>query len=332
MDLEDIAGRLYGLFPESFTEARDEAVREARGAGDRELARRVQALRRPTASAALVNGLRSGDPALLEQLLALGPELARAQSEGAGETLRELSGQRRAVLQAVVSRAVELSERAVTAPVRAEVEGTFEAALADPTSAEAVRSGRLVRALSYAGFGGVDLADAVALPERPPRPARPAASASRRRQAAHGGQARAGQAPAEQARAGQARAEAVAAAPRLRPTRPPAVSTTPYGRARPPMANAQPLPRPSPTRTRRSPPPSRLWRTPAGGVRRRSAPRGPRPPRPSGPRAGRQPPRRPPSRPGRPWTPSAAAEPRRSTATKVIVSAGEVRRARRGTR
>jgi len=217
VDLEDIAGRLYGLSPESFTEARDEAVREARGAGDRELARRVQALRRPTASAALVNGLRSGDPALLEQLLALGPELARAQSEGAGETLRELSGQRRAALQAVVSRAVELSGRAVTPPVRAEVEGTLEAALADPTSAEAVRSGRLVRALSYAGFGGVDLADAVALPERPPRPARPAASASRRRQAAHGGQAQAEQAQAEQARAeqtraGQARAEAVAAA------------------------------------------------------------------------------------------------------------------------
>lgn len=207
MDLEDIAGRLYGLSPESFTEARDEVVREARGAGDRDLARRVQALRRPTASAALVNGLRSGDPALLEQLLALGPELARAQSEGAGETLRELSGQRRAVLQAVLGRAVELSDRAVTAPVRAEVEGTLEAALADPTSAEAVRSGRLVRALSYAGFGGVDLADAVALPERPPRPARPAASASRRRQAAHGGRAQAGQAQAE-----QAQAEAVAAA------------------------------------------------------------------------------------------------------------------------
>jgi len=207
VDLEDIAGRLYGLSPESFTEARDEVVREARGAGDRDLARRVQALRRPTASAALVNGLRSGDPALLEQLLALGPELARAQSEGAGETLRELSGQRRAVLQAVLGRAVELGDRAVTAPVRAEVEGTLEAALADPTSAEAVRSGRLVRALSYAGFGGVDLADAVALPERPPRPARPAASASRRRQAAHGGRAQAEQAPAE-----QAQAEAVAAA------------------------------------------------------------------------------------------------------------------------
>lgn len=204
MDLEDIAGRLYGLSPESFTEARDEAVREARGAGDRDLARRVQALRRPTASAALVNGLRSGDPALLEQLLALGPELARAQSEGAGETLRELSGQRRAVLQAVLGRAVELSDRAVTAPVRAEVEGTLEAALADPTSAEAVRSGRLVRALSYAGFGGVDLADAVALPERPPRPARPAASASRRRQAAHGGRAQAEQAQAEAVAAAEA--------------------------------------------------------------------------------------------------------------------------------
>lgn len=207
MDLEDIAGRLYGLSPESFTQARDEAVREARGAGDRELARRVQALRRPTAAAALVNGLRSGDPVLLEQLLALGPELARAQSEGAGEALRELSGRRRAVLQAVVGRAVELNGRAVTAPVRAEVEATLEAALADRTSAEAVRSGRLVRALSYAGFGGVDLADAVALPEQPPRPARPARPAARRKRTDHRKQAQ-----AEQEQAEQERAEAVAAA------------------------------------------------------------------------------------------------------------------------
>ncbi len=50
--------------------------------------------------------------------------------------------------------------------MRDEVAATLEAGLSDPASADAVRSGRLVRALSYAGFGGVDLDGAVAAPGR----------------------------------------------------------------------------------------------------------------------------------------------------------------------
>jgi hypothetical protein len=165
--LVETAERLYALAPEDFTAARDEAVRQARAAGDRALAREVGALRRPTVPAWLLNALARAEPDLLAQLLDLGPALAEAQAAGHGDALRSLGAQRRALVAAVADRAVALSARTVSSGQRAEVEATLEAALADPASAAAVRSGRLVRSLSYAGLGEVDLADAVALPDRP---------------------------------------------------------------------------------------------------------------------------------------------------------------------
>lgn len=151
---------LYALAPEEFTAARDAAAKDDKS---------LKALRRPTVSAWVVNTLMRREAALLDQLLALGADLGRAQSAGDATALRELGEQRRRLVGAVTQRAVELAGREVTSAVRGEVESTLEAALADPASAEAVRSGQLVRALSFAGFGGVDLEGAVAgLPTRSP--------------------------------------------------------------------------------------------------------------------------------------------------------------------
>jgi len=160
------AAHLYRLPPEDFTAARDAAARAAKAGGDAEAAKGLKALRRPSVAAWLVNGLVAREPALLDQLLDLGPALAQAQAAGAGDALRELGSQRRALVGAIVDRAVALAERSVTTAVRDEVAATLEAGLSDPASADAVRSGRLVRALSYAGFGGVDLDGAVAAPPR----------------------------------------------------------------------------------------------------------------------------------------------------------------------
>lgn len=168
VDLEDVADRLYGLPPEQFTAARDAAAEQADDAAARKA---VKALRRPSASAWVLNLLARGQPELLEQVLALGSALAEAQRDGRGDVLRELGRQRRRLVGAVTGTAVGLAGRPVTAQVRAEVEQTLEAAVADPASAEAVRSGRLVRSLEHAGFGGVDLEGAVAV-QRSARPAR----------------------------------------------------------------------------------------------------------------------------------------------------------------
>lgn len=151
--------------------ARTVAARAAKADGDAEGAKALTALRRPSVAAWLVNILVVGQPAVLEQLLDLGPALAQAQAAGRGEVLRELGAQRRALVGAVTDQAVALADRPVTTAVRDEVAGTLEAALSDPASADAVRSGRLVRALSYAGFGGVDLTGAVAAPAGRAHPA-----------------------------------------------------------------------------------------------------------------------------------------------------------------
>lgn len=162
---------LYRLPPEEFTAARNAAAKAAKAGGDADRAKQLTALRRPSVSAWLVNLLAAEQPELVEQLLALGPALAEAQAQGQGDELRSLGAQRRELVDAVTQQAAALADRPVTPAVRAEVASTLETALADPDAAEAVRSGRLVRALSYAGFGGVDLGGAVAS-TTPPRPGR----------------------------------------------------------------------------------------------------------------------------------------------------------------
>lgn len=166
--LDALADRLYALPREDFTAARDAAARE-----HRELAPQIKALRKPTAAAALVNALARDQPDLLGQLAEVGAALAAATERRSADELRDLSRQRRQLVDAVTAQAV--ADTSVSAAVREEVAATLEAALVDPASADAVRSGRLVRALSYAGFGGVDLEGAVAGPARTSRRATAAA-------------------------------------------------------------------------------------------------------------------------------------------------------------
>ena len=184
MSVEDVADELYALPPEDFTAARAAAAK-----ADKANAKDINALRKPTVGAWLVNILVRAEPDLLDELLALGPALAQAQSAGKGVELRELSEQRRQLVSAVSEKAFEAADRAPTTALRAEVESTLEAALADPATADAVRTGRLTRALSYAGFGGVDLEGAVAVgparpstaktAKRPPESTAPAKKAAR---------------------------------------------------------------------------------------------------------------------------------------------------------
>jgi hypothetical protein len=158
MGIEEVADELYALPPEAFTAARAAAAK-----ADKTAAKDINALRKPTVGAWLVNTLARSEPDLLDELLALGRALAKAQAAGKGAQLRELGDQRRQLVTAVSDKAFEAADREPTAALRSEVESTLEAALADPATADAVRTGRLTRALSYAGFGGVDLEGAVAV-------------------------------------------------------------------------------------------------------------------------------------------------------------------------
>jgi hypothetical protein len=164
--LSQAAEDLYALPPAEFTAARDELARQARSAGQRDDAALIKKLTRPTVSAWLVNQLVRSAQQPMSQLFELGAALHAAQQELAGERLRELSVQRRHVIAELMPEASRLAASAgvsVSGSALDEVRATLEAALADPGARDAVQSGQLTRALSYAGLGEVDLAAALAV-------------------------------------------------------------------------------------------------------------------------------------------------------------------------
>jgi hypothetical protein len=167
ISVAEVADELYGLSPAEFTAARDERARQARAAGQRDEAAAIKKLARPTASAWLVNQLTRSAPEEMARLVSVGTALEEAQRRLAGERLRELSSERRQVMNELLPHATEIARQAgqpVSAATMGEVRATLEAALADAGARAAVRSGRLTKALAYAGLGEVDLSAAVALP------------------------------------------------------------------------------------------------------------------------------------------------------------------------
>ncbi|AGZ46142.1 hypothetical protein [Actinoplanes friuliensis] len=157
---EELIRALYEAPPDGFVAGRAAVVAEAKKAGDKDTAKRLAALRKPTVAAWLVNLLALRRPELIDELVELSTALRSAQRGLHGDQLRELSTQRRQVVSALVNAAQKLAVeddpglRSVKLPM-AEVEATLTAALAEPEIAEQVRSGRLVKAVSYAGFGEV---------------------------------------------------------------------------------------------------------------------------------------------------------------------------------
>ncbi|MGW5612877.1 hypothetical protein [Streptomyces sp. NPDC003877] len=159
MDLDAVADELYALRPEEFTPARASAVAAARTAGDRELAARIGALRKPSLAAWVSNLLVRSRPGEVEPLLRLGEGLCRAHQDLDGTQLRELSRRQHALIRALSLQARQLAAEAghpIGESVQREVENTLHAVLADPEAAEAWATGRLTKPLSAAvGFPAV---------------------------------------------------------------------------------------------------------------------------------------------------------------------------------
>jgi hypothetical protein len=168
--LRDIADELYALAPGDFVAARDERAAAARKAGDRDLARLVKGLRRPSAAAWAVNALVRQRPQEIDRLLELGGSFRVAQAELARDDLRELNRRRQEVLAELSRWAGALAEAAghpLGEPTRRQVQATLAAAMADPVAGAAVRSGLLTGELESTGFAPVEVEGAVALPPDP---------------------------------------------------------------------------------------------------------------------------------------------------------------------
>ena len=181
-----MADELYGLPPSDFTGVRNERVKQARSAGDRRLATEIGGLRRPSTSAFAVNLLVRERRELIEELLELAAALRTAQETLSGDQLRSLSSQRHRVVASTVAEARKLAAAHgthISDAVERELEATVDAALADPSAADAVRSGRLASSLSYAGLGSAPAASEAPAPPkaRTKAPTKPAAAKPSRR-------------------------------------------------------------------------------------------------------------------------------------------------------
>ncbi len=173
--------RLYGASPDEFMTVRAELAATARAAGDGNAGSTIGKLRKPSLAAWAVNLVARESPGVVTDLADLGARMRVAQGRLDTATLTSLRPERDAVVAAFVEAARDVVKRAgrsLSATVEQDVRATVIAALADEVATIAVTSGQLTRALSYSGFGEVDLSEAVArtssgailslVPRRPP--------------------------------------------------------------------------------------------------------------------------------------------------------------------
>ncbi|MDI2128391.1 hypothetical protein [Yinghuangia seranimata] len=152
---DTVAGELYALPPSEFTAARDAHAAQARKDGDRPLAERIRALRRPTLAAWASNLLVRAQPDEVDGVLELGEALRAAHRDLDGARLRALSAQQRTLTTALARQARTLAAdagQALSDQALGEVRDTVQAALADPDSGTAWASGRLTHPLVPPAF------------------------------------------------------------------------------------------------------------------------------------------------------------------------------------
>lgn len=158
---DEIADRLYAVDPAEFVAVRKTEAARAKDSGDRRLAKDVGALRKPTVVGWLVNLLVREEPEDIADLFDLGSRLREAQRKSASRDLRDLSQARQQAVRALSTRAAELARaqgKTISEDALREVGQTLGAGLADPEIGERVRTGRVVTAESYSGFGPAVLA------------------------------------------------------------------------------------------------------------------------------------------------------------------------------
>ena len=176
--MADPVDELFLLPLREFTAARDRLAAQLVAAKQRDRAREVKELQRPTVAAWVVNQLANRHRAAVRRLLDAGAVLRRAQyalgRRGSADDFRAATKRRQETLRELRALAAQLLREAGSAAHLDAVLATLEAASVDPAAAKAVTTGRLSRELPRpAGFG--DAAQLALLPSGTTAPTRPAA-------------------------------------------------------------------------------------------------------------------------------------------------------------
>jgi hypothetical protein len=162
VEFDQRLNELYREHPEGFVGRRNDLVKELRADGDREAADRVKKLRRPTATAWLINRVALDSPQLLEEFAAASRAVEDAQRralQGDAEATAEWRGaavhEREAI--AAVRGAAEAAARDAGRPASPrtleQVVETLRAAGGDPQLRDHVLRGRVERERSAATLG-----------------------------------------------------------------------------------------------------------------------------------------------------------------------------------
>jgi hypothetical protein len=160
---DEIIDRLYGLPPDEFTHARDDAVRELRKDGLRAEAARVKALRKPTAAAAAVNQLVRRHRRDVERFLSAAESLRKVQVAGKGDLAAATSAERDALAGLVRTGGDRVRQ-------------SLQSAAVDEEAATQLLEGRLEHELEPRGFGTLFAGGVIAPPERAAKTAPPTTS------------------------------------------------------------------------------------------------------------------------------------------------------------
>lgn len=200
---------LYGLPLEEFTKARDALAKDLRGAGKKEAAEEVKALRKPSVAAWAANQAARRRPQDAKRLVQAGAELRRAQRGvvvGADPAqLRAATRAHRQLVEELTETAREaLGERGAVSPsVVTRVAQTLRGASIDKDASKALQAGTLAEDVEQTGFGPL----LSAVPSRP-RPTRGRTQKATRRRSAR---------PAPRPRASPAKAPAPKPKPKPKP-------------------------------------------------------------------------------------------------------------------
>ncbi|HEX4701892.1 MAG TPA: hypothetical protein VH352_07180 [Pseudonocardiaceae bacterium] len=183
-----VVDELYGGSLDDFLPTRTERSRQARAAGDRPLALRIAALRKPTVGAWLVNQVVRQHPDQVAALTEVAEQLRSAHQRADGDLIRAAGRERRTLLQqldSVVRQVARAADHRLGTEQAGQVSRTFQAALVDPAALRAIRSGQLSATVEQGadvleGWPGMDSPPPrvgpvrTGPPEFPPPPAQPA--------------------------------------------------------------------------------------------------------------------------------------------------------------
>jgi len=172
VDLDARLDELFARDAKDFTPTRDALVRDLKAANRTDEAAEVKALRKPTVAVAAVNRTARERAAQVADLVALGAELAALQADKQADRdeLRDLTRQRRTLLQQLTDHAANTTERPDGA--RPAIAATLDAASLDDELRDDLQRGRLTQELSPAArfvLGGDDAPSARAAPRRSTR-------------------------------------------------------------------------------------------------------------------------------------------------------------------